>query len=32
MSVREASVANAETCEVDFTTAMILVRRRPGGR
>ena len=32
MSICDTSVTDAETCEVDFTTAMGLVRRRPGER
>jgi len=31
-SVRDTSVTDAETCEVDFMTAMCLVRRRPEER
>ena len=30
VSMRDMSVTDAEMCEVDFTTAMIVVRRRPG--
>ena len=30
MSMCDTSVTYAETCEVDFMTAMYLVRRRPG--
>ena len=30
--MRDTSVTDAETCEVDFMTAMCLVRRRPRER